>query len=80
MGRLVGDGVMYFYVQDVAVLPDWQGRGIGQAIIESLVDQIRAMAPGGAFTGLFATPDALPLYRRNGFTEGDMTGMFQIVE
>ena len=37
MGRIVGDGVKYFYVQDVAVDPAWQGRGIGQAIIDVMM-------------------------------------------
>jgi ribosomal protein S18 acetylase RimI-like enzyme len=79
MGRLVGDGVMYFYIQDVAVDPDYQGRGIGQMIVEALLQHIRETTPGSAFVGLFATDAALPLYERNGFTRGDMTGMFRLV-
>ena len=35
MGRLVGDGSMYWYIQDVAVLPEYQRKGIGSAIVES---------------------------------------------
>ena len=31
MGRLVGDGAMYWYIQDMAVLPEYQGRGIEKA-------------------------------------------------
>lgn len=27
MGRLVGDGAMYWYIQDMAVLPEYQGEG-----------------------------------------------------
>lgn len=80
MGRLVGDGQMYFYVQDVVVDPAYQGRGIGQMIVEALLRHIRETAPGPAFTGLFATDAALPLYERNGFSTGDMTGMFQVIE
>jgi ribosomal protein S18 acetylase RimI-like enzyme len=79
MGRLVGDGVMYFYIQDVAVDPDYRRRGIGQVIVEALLQHICDTAPGNAFVGLFATDDALPLYERNGFTRGDMTGMFRMV-
>lgn len=29
MGRLVGDGVMYWYLQEIIVLPQFQGQGIG---------------------------------------------------
>jgi len=33
MGRIVGDGVTICYIQDVIVLPEYQGKGIGKAII-----------------------------------------------
>ena len=36
MGRLVGDGAMYWYLQEVIVLPEYQGKGIGKQIIETL--------------------------------------------
>lgn len=79
MGRVVGDGVLYFYIQDVAVDPAYQGRGIGQRIVEAILKWIRATAPAHAFVGLFATDAALPLYTRNGFSRGDMTGLFQVL-
>ncbi|MGW1813031.1 hypothetical protein ACWCQM_05535 [Streptomyces sp. NPDC002125] len=37
-------------------------------------------APAPAFVGLFSTDGAVPLYRRSGFTTGDMTGMFRLVD
>jgi GNAT superfamily N-acetyltransferase len=80
MGRLVGDGVMYFYVQDVVVLPEFQGGGVGHAIVDALLTFVRETAHTGAFTGLFATPDAMRLYEQHGFTTGDLNGMFQVVQ
>jgi GNAT superfamily N-acetyltransferase len=80
MGRLVGDGVKYFYVQDVAVEPAWQGRGIGQAIVDALLGWIAEVAPATAFVGLFATEEAMPLYRRNGFGTEGLTGMARLVD
>lgn len=77
MGRVVGDGVMYFYIQDVAVLPDYQHQGLGALILQALLGRIKPMGP--AFVGLFATPEALTLYQQGGFHEGDMTGMFQVL-
>ena len=79
MGRLVGDGVLYFYVQDVAVLPTHQGRGIGAALLDRLLQHVRRLAPAQAFVGLFATGEAVPLYQSRGFTAGDMHGMFHVV-
>lgn len=80
MGRVVGDGVLYWYIQDVAVLPAYQGTGIGEAMLTRLIEAVAMHAPAAAFVGLFATPEGMPLYRKLGFTEGDMVGMVQIVE
>ena len=77
MGRLVGDGVMYFYIQDVAVSPRFQRMGIGQAIVEALLAWVEARSP--AVVGLFATPEAGELNRRHGFSDRDMTGMMRVV-
>ena len=77
MGRVIGDGSMYFYIQDVAVSPGFQRMGIGQAIVDALLEWVRERSP--AFVGLFATAQARELYRRNGFTDQYMTGMFRVL-
>jgi len=33
MGRIVGDGHLYFYIQDVVVDPQYQGQGVGELIM-----------------------------------------------
>ena len=40
MGRLVGDGYMYWYVQDVVVDPEYQGKGIGKEIMRYLTKYV----------------------------------------
>ena len=40
MGRLVGDGYIYWYVQDVVIDPEYQGRGIGKEIMRYLTEYI----------------------------------------
>lgn len=80
MGRVVGDGAIYFYVQDVAVEPEHQGRGVGERIVASLVDWVRAHAPDRAFLGVFAAAGTEGFYRRHGFEQySGLTGMFQVV-
>ncbi|WP_163544431.1 GNAT family N-acetyltransferase [Occultella kanbiaonis] len=79
MGRVVGDGAFYFYIEDVAVHPDHRARGIGRAIVESLVRQVRDLAPGHHFVGLFATPEAEALYRSLGWEAKEMLGMWQVL-
>jgi GNAT superfamily N-acetyltransferase len=81
MGRVVGDGAFYFYVQDVVVVPAMQGKGIGKVIVESLVDQVERIAPPKSFIGLFAAGRAAALYERHGFAQhAGMTGMFRLVQ
>lgn len=54
MGRIVGDGAMYFYLQDIAVVPEYEGHGVGRRIVDRLAAFINANAPSQAFVGLFA--------------------------
>lgn len=37
MARLVGDGVFYFLLVDVIVLPEYQGRGIGTLMVREIL-------------------------------------------
>lgn len=82
MGRIVGDGSMYFYIQDVAVLPEFQSRGAGQQIVEQLLQYIRLHSWPGAFIGLFASHGNDTFYERYGFRNHapGMTGMFKVLE
>jgi ribosomal protein S18 acetylase RimI-like enzyme len=80
MGRVVGDGAFFFYVQDVAVHPDHRSRGLGRMVVQSLQQQIGERAAGEAFVGLFSTPEAVNLYDGQGFRSADgMTGMWQVL-
>jgi len=79
MGRVVGDGVHYFYLQDVIVHPDHAEEGLGSQIVGLLLDRIATIAPSEAFVGLFSSPEAVDLYREFRFTTTDMTGMHRFV-
>jgi GNAT superfamily N-acetyltransferase len=68
-GRVVGDGGKFFYIQDFAVRPEHQGRGIGTQMMEHLLAWIKANAPPEPFVGLFATSAAIPFYQRYDFGE-----------
>ena len=65
MARLVGDGGSVFHLSDTAVAPPHQGRGIGTAMVDSLVAWLRANAPDGAYVNLLADVDGF--YERWGF-------------
>ena len=67
MGRVIGDGGLFFQVVDIAVLPEHQGLGLGKAIVGALVDHLRATAPKGAYVSLMADGEAHRLYAQFGF-------------
>lgn len=71
MGRILGDGSWYFVIADMAVLPGHQRKGLGDAILKSLLARIRERAPEGeTYVSLMADPPGKKLYERNGFIEG----------
>src|SRR3712207_5035362 len=69
MGRLLGDGGWYFHVVDMAVLPEHQRRGLGDAVLTALLGRIADTAPAGAYVNLLADPPGRRLYERHGFTD-----------
>ncbi|KAK3331182.1 putative GNAT family N-acetyltransferase [Apodospora peruviana] len=70
MGRIVSDGAWYFVIADMAVLPDHQRKGLGDAILKHLLAYIKANAPeGDPYVNLLADPPGRKLYARNGFVE-----------
>jgi len=70
MGRLVGDGFLYWYVQDVIVTPQYQGYGIGKTIMEYLFRYIEKNSlPDTTVTiGLMAAKGKDAFYEKLGFT------------
>src|SRR5574344_2550073 len=39
-GRIIGDKTIFLYIQDVMVIPEYQGRKIGTGIMKELLKQI----------------------------------------
>ena len=67
MGRIIGDGGLFFQIVDIAVEPEHQGRGLGKAIVAALTDHLRVTAPAGAYVSLMADGQAHRLYSQFGF-------------
>lgn len=75
---MIGDGI-YFYIQDIMVLPGFQGKGIGKHIMDALMDFLNSHVCNSAFIGLMAAKGVSKFYERYGFIERppDRPGMFQ---
>ena len=77
MGRVVGDGYMYFYLQDVVVDPDHQGHGVGDLIMVELEKYLSNTARKGSTVGLLAAQGKEGFYKRYGYQArtGDILGL-----
>jgi GNAT superfamily N-acetyltransferase len=68
MGCIIGDGGCFFQVVDIAVLPAYQGQGLGTRIMVALMDHLFAVAPPTALVSLLAHGEAPRLYHKFRFT------------
>lgn len=70
MGRIVGDGVMYWYIQDVCILPEYQGQGIGSAIVNRLLQYVNEFGMPDTETrvSLMAAKGKDKFYEKLGFS------------
>ncbi|HEY5997912.1 MAG TPA: GNAT family N-acetyltransferase [bacterium] len=75
--RVIGDGALTFYIQDVLVVPRLQRKGIGSKIMELVLGQLGSAAPPGAFVGVIAAPGTERFFARHGFAArpADAPGM-----
>ena len=69
MGRILFDYGYTAYLGDVAVLPAWQGRGIGRQIVEQLCQRVLDAAQPGETIMFFlgAAKGKEPFYEKLGF-------------
>jgi GNAT superfamily N-acetyltransferase len=67
MGRVLGDGYMYFYIQDLIVHPDFQGQGLGKVVIEHIETYLSRAAQKGSTVGLFAANGMENFYTPYGY-------------
>lgn len=69
MGRVVGDGALFFYIQDLVVDPDYQRKGIGDLLMEQIEQYLSENTAKGATVGLFAAQGKEAFYSRYCYVE-----------
>ena len=81
-GRIAGDGGLYFYIQDLIVHPQFQSKGVGNAMMKELMDYLKTNAKPGAFIGLMAAKGVAEFYSKFEFKIRDLDapGMYQILK
>ncbi len=61
-GRVVSDGEYYAGLYDVVVLPEYQGKGVGKAIVGAIHERLSVSA-----ITLFSVPGKEPFYKKCGY-------------
>lgn len=69
MARMIGDMGLDYYIKDVVVKPEYQGKGIGRLLINELLKFIKenGIKNTDIFVELCAMPDKIPFYKKFGF-------------
>ena len=77
MGRMIGDHAISFFIKDVAVRPEYQGRGAGKLIIHTMIAYIQSTVPAGyhASLELISSEGKEPFYETFGFGKKPGDGM-----
>lgn len=71
MCRVVGDGALFFYIQDLVVSPEHQGLGIGKLLMEKVEFYLNKSASKGATIGLFSALGKEPFYLKYDYVKRD---------
>lgn len=76
-GRLIGDGVCYFYIHDVMVLPSYQKKGIGTMIIDKLKNKVSEYKKINPYLRLYlgASLGKEDFYKKCGFITREEAGL-----
>lgn len=86
MGRIVGDGAVISYIQDLIVIPEYQGKHVGSCILDRLIDYVESItAPGTQMMlCLMCAKGREIFYEKHGFiarpTEKLGPGMIQYIK
>ncbi len=82
MGRVIGDGAIYYYVQDVIVHPDFQKKGVGALVMDSIENYFTKRVHNYAFIGLMAAEGSMEFYKKLGYKvrSDAASGMYKVIE
>ena len=69
MGRVIGDNGLIHYIQDIIVIPDYQGKNIGKEIMNRVMDYINNNLYRNTKVALMSASGKEDFYKKFGFIE-----------
>lgn len=68
-GRIIGDKICFLYIQDIMVLPEYQGKKIGTMIMNKLLEKIAEVRTANADLRVYlgASKNKEKFYEKFGF-------------
>ncbi|MEZ9234405.1 MULTISPECIES: GNAT family N-acetyltransferase [Shewanella] len=63
-GRVIGDGGLFFYIQDVIVAKAYQGNGLGHFIMQAIEMYLTQQVTQGTTVGLFCAQGKEGFYKK----------------
>lgn len=77
IGRVIGDGGLFYDIVDIAVVAEHQKQGVGKLIMKALMEYIDENALPSSIVCLMANKGVAPFYEKFGFKarDADMPGM-----
>ena len=85
MGRIVGDGAVICYIQDLIVLPEYHGKGVGSMLMKQLKKYVSGLLAEGEeiMFDLMCAKGREMFYEKHGFiarpTDALGPGMIQYI-
>ncbi|ACX67406.1 GNAT family N-acetyltransferase [Paenibacillus sp. Y412MC10] len=67
MGRVIGDGALYFQLVDVMAAASARDYGLEEAIVSELIARLKKTAPSGAEVTVITDVPGIKLYQHAGF-------------
>lgn len=76
-GRLIGDGIVFLYIHDIMVRPEYQGQGIGKTIMSKLLNKVEEIKKENPDLLLYlgASKGKEPFYEKCGFITREIAGL-----
>ena len=73
MARVIGDKGLSYYIKDVVVLPEYQGKGVGRILINELLKYVNdnGIKNTDIYVELCAMPEVAEFYKKCGFDSND---------